>query len=193
MRSTSGMTCCHFFCSVVFSMPVCRKPIVGAADRAVSPSSSRTSRSTPCVLGCCGPMLTVMVSARISGIVSLKLSATEDTEDIEEKILQTDSFQSRCPPCPPWWRVPAGEGSSRERSLPHVADDVQHRPVHVLHPGGRVGWHVDVNRGGPADRAAVAAGQRDRLEIARARRLERGDDVRRAAAGADAECDVAAL
>ena len=27
-----------------------------------------TSRSTPCVLGCCGPMLTVIVSVRISGI-----------------------------------------------------------------------------------------------------------------------------
>ena len=34
----------------------------------VSPSSSSTSRSTPCVLGCCGPMLTVIVSVRISGI-----------------------------------------------------------------------------------------------------------------------------
>src|SRR6266550_7424898 len=68
IRSTSGITCCHFFCSVVFSMPVWRYPIVGDADTTVSPSSSRTSRSTPCVLGCCGPMLTVMVSVRISGI-----------------------------------------------------------------------------------------------------------------------------
>src|SRR5215212_3549624 len=33
-----------------------------------SPSSSSTSRSTPCVLGCCGPMLTVMVSVRISAM-----------------------------------------------------------------------------------------------------------------------------
>src|SRR5438132_1040852 len=49
-------------------MPVWRYPIVGAADTTVSPSSSSTSRSTPCVLGCCGPMLTVMVSVRISGI-----------------------------------------------------------------------------------------------------------------------------
>src|SRR4030095_9232244 len=50
-------------------MPVCRYPIVGEADRTVSPSSSSTSRSTPCVLGCCGPMLTVIVSLRSSGIV----------------------------------------------------------------------------------------------------------------------------
>src|SRR6187401_3643350 len=66
------MTCCHFFCSAVFSMPVCRKPIVGEAERIVSPSSSSTSRSTPWVLGCCGPMLTVIVSVRSSGIALKK-------------------------------------------------------------------------------------------------------------------------
>src|ERR671915_282087 len=68
MRSTSGITCCHFFCSAVFSMPVCRYPIVVCAETTVSPSSSSTSRSTPCVLGCCGPMFTVIVSVRSSGI-----------------------------------------------------------------------------------------------------------------------------
>src|SRR5580698_5632479 len=41
-------------------MPVCRNPISGAADRIVSPSSSSTMRSTPCVEGCCGPMFSVM-------------------------------------------------------------------------------------------------------------------------------------
>src|SRR4030095_15851085 len=40
--------------------------MVGAHDSTVSPSSSSTSRNTPCVLGCCGPMLTVIVSARMS-------------------------------------------------------------------------------------------------------------------------------
>src|ERR1043165_5807275 len=74
MRSTSGITCCHFFCSAVFSMPVCRYPIVGDAERTVSPSSVSTRRRTPCVLGCCGPMLTVMVSVRMpdacSGVVA---------------------------------------------------------------------------------------------------------------------------
>src|SRR3989337_2687680 len=42
--------------------------MVGAAETIVSPSSSSTSRSTPCVLGCCGPILTVIVSVRISAI-----------------------------------------------------------------------------------------------------------------------------
>src|SRR5258706_4543817 len=32
----------------------------GSALMMVSPSSSRTMRSTPCVDGCCGPMLSVM-------------------------------------------------------------------------------------------------------------------------------------
>src|SRR5437868_2598523 len=49
-------------------MPVWRYPIVGAQERTVSPSSSSTRRSTPCVLGCCGPMLMVMVSVRMSGM-----------------------------------------------------------------------------------------------------------------------------
>src|SRR5450432_2638255 len=42
--------------------------MVGAAESTVSPSSSSTRRSTPCVLGCCGPMLTVIVSERRSDI-----------------------------------------------------------------------------------------------------------------------------
>src|SRR5215212_6132767 len=66
MRSTSGITCCHFFCSAVFSIPVCRYPIVVLAPMTVSPSSSSIRLSTPCVLGCCGPMLTVIVSLRSS-------------------------------------------------------------------------------------------------------------------------------
>src|SRR6187431_3245793 len=42
--------------------------MVGDAEITVSPSSSSTRRSTPCVLGCCGPMLTVIVSVRTSAI-----------------------------------------------------------------------------------------------------------------------------
>src|SRR5215467_14676642 len=41
-------------------MPVCRYPMSGMADVIVSPSSSSSNRSTPCVDGCCGPMLRVM-------------------------------------------------------------------------------------------------------------------------------------
>src|SRR5881397_45272 len=38
--------------------------MIGRALTTVSPSSSSTTRSTPCVDGCCGPMLSVMVSVR---------------------------------------------------------------------------------------------------------------------------------
>src|SRR5260370_8222350 len=45
-------------------MPVCRKPISGITLTTVSPSIVNISRSTPCVLGCCGPILMVIVSMR---------------------------------------------------------------------------------------------------------------------------------
>ena len=50
----------------------------GAADSTVSPSSSRTSRSTPCVLGCCGPMLMVITSVLMSGIATPNRGARSD-------------------------------------------------------------------------------------------------------------------
>src|SRR6188474_2515541 len=46
------------------------------AETMTSPSSSSTSRNTPWVLGCCGPMLTVIVSVRSSGICPAGSAAT---------------------------------------------------------------------------------------------------------------------
>jgi hypothetical protein len=43
--------------------------MVVSAFTTTSPESSSTMRSTPCVLGCCGPMFTVIVSERSSGVV----------------------------------------------------------------------------------------------------------------------------
>src|SRR5580765_8440579 len=60
------MPCIHVRYSVFFSIPVCRYPMIGLQVITVSPSSSSRSRSTPCVEGCCGPMLMIMVSCRIS-------------------------------------------------------------------------------------------------------------------------------
>src|SRR5476649_2437386 len=125
MRSTSGITCCHFFCSVVFSMPVCRKPIVGATESTVSPSSSRTRRSTPCVLGCWGPMLTVITSVLISGI---RLASS-----LSHLFLGVPG-------------VHCGDSALAQRSLHQIAHHMQQRPVHFLHPRRRRRRHVDVNR-----------------------------------------------
>src|SRR6185436_16024807 len=42
--------------------------MVVRADLMISPSSSSTRRKTPWVLGCCGPMFTVIVSVRSSAM-----------------------------------------------------------------------------------------------------------------------------
>src|ERR1051326_5884816 len=106
------MTCCHFFCSHVFSMPVWRKPMVGAAESTVSPSSSSTRRSTPCVLGCCGPMLTVITSVLMSGIRPIPALPRRCGHDR----FAPSSFHER-----------------RYYALHQIADCMQQRPVHFLH------------------------------------------------------------
>ena len=50
--------------SISFSVPRCNSPICGSTRSTTSPSSSSTSRSTPCAAGCCGPKL--MVNLRSS-------------------------------------------------------------------------------------------------------------------------------
>jgi len=49
--------------SMFFSMPVWRYPVETRSSLIVSPSMSRMRRSTPCVEGCTGPMLTTMRSS----------------------------------------------------------------------------------------------------------------------------------
>src|SRR5215813_3067911 len=105
-------------------MPVWRNPMVVSALTIVSPESCTTMFSTPCVLGCCGPMLTVIVSVRSSGM-----------------------------------------------GFDHFAHDVHQRAVHFLDVRGALIGHVDVDVGGAADAAAVAARERDRLQAPSARRL----------------------
>src|SRR5579864_5065179 len=51
------MICVQLRFSQSFSMPRCRYPITTSASTTFSPSRRSTTRSTPCVLGCCGPML----------------------------------------------------------------------------------------------------------------------------------------
>src|SRR5687767_7519492 len=46
-------------------MPVCKYPMTGRQRTTTSPSRTSSSRKTPCVDGCCGPMLTVS-SSRVS-------------------------------------------------------------------------------------------------------------------------------
>src|SRR6185436_11978945 len=46
-------------CSASFSVARCSRPMCGSAFWMTSPSSSSTSRSTPCAAGCCGPKFSV--------------------------------------------------------------------------------------------------------------------------------------
>ena len=112
----------------------------------VSPESCSTRRSTPCVLGCCGPMLTVIVSLRSSGIVSCQFECVQ---------LQS-CFGARWPP-----------GNWNWPSLHQFAQHVQQRPVDLLHARGVVVGDVHVNLGGLSDAPAVASGQRNRPQPAR--------------------------
>ena len=57
--------------SASFSAARCMYPITGSARVMTSPSSSSTTRSTPCVDGCCGPMLRI-----ISSVVRLPAGTT---------------------------------------------------------------------------------------------------------------------
>ena len=75
MRQVIVTTCCHFSFSIVFSIPVCRYPISGVALITVSPSSTSSSRNTPCVDGCCGPIdIVICVSASGSVFRSIEIA-----------------------------------------------------------------------------------------------------------------------
>src|SRR5229473_4385063 len=63
MRSVSVMTWEYVLSSQDFSIPVCKYPRSGTAFTTVSPSSSSKMRNTPCVDGCCGPILRTIVFA----------------------------------------------------------------------------------------------------------------------------------
>src|SRR3954453_10950619 len=60
------MICVQLRFSLSFSIPRCRYPITTSASTTCSPSRRSTTRSTPCVLGCCGPML--ITSSSVSNI-----------------------------------------------------------------------------------------------------------------------------
>jgi len=54
-----GMLWFQGFVSASFSVARCSRPMCGSAFWITSPSSSSTSRSTPCAAGCCGPKFSV--------------------------------------------------------------------------------------------------------------------------------------
>src|SRR5213080_4385687 len=86
MRSVSSTICVQLRFSLSFSMPRWRYPMTTSQSTTFSPSSRSTTRRTPCVLGCCGPML--ITSSLVSNIapwwtvcVSIKNSVGEWRRD----------------------------------------------------------------------------------------------------------------
>src|SRR3954465_8535449 len=69
MRSTYGLNCAYVRFSAIFSTPRCKYPMMHSVPSTFSPSSLRITRSTPCVDGCCGPML------RTSSVESKKVAS----------------------------------------------------------------------------------------------------------------------
>src|SRR6266567_7728497 len=57
MRSTYGLNITYVRFSAIFSTPRCRYPMMHSVPITFSPSSFKITRSTPCVEGCCGPIL----------------------------------------------------------------------------------------------------------------------------------------
>ena len=93
-----------------------------------------------------------------------------------------------------WVRRQRPPANSREpssnRSLHQRADRVNHRAMHFLDAGGGFVRHVECESRRPADRSAVASGQRHGRQPARLRRLQSRQHVRRLAARRNAERDV---
>src|SRR5206468_3075370 len=111
--------------------------MVGDAEMTVSPSSSSTRRSTPCVLGCCGPMLTVIVSVRSSGIFyRITAEPPQRTPRTQRENPKGLILGVLCVLC--------GESLVNKGSLHQIANHMEQRPVHFLHPRRRLGRHVDV-------------------------------------------------
>src|SRR5688500_12948848 len=118
--------------------------MVVSALTTVSPESSSTIRSTPCVLGCCGPMLTVIVSVR-SSAVDIVFSC--QSSDVSNQL-----------------QVRGCGGCQRAEPLLHLplhqrADGVNDCPMHSLHARRGLVGHVNVNRGDSPRRSSVASRQ----------------------------------
>src|SRR3990170_2078990 len=63
----------------------------GSTSRTISPSTARTMRKTPCVLGCCGPMLMLMSIVSSSRSVTMARSQEEGAlGDLPDAVLLHD-------------------------------------------------------------------------------------------------------
>src|SRR6185503_17632265 len=175
--------------------------MVVSAFTTTSPESSSTIRSTPCVLGCCGPMLTVMVSDRSSGVVLVVIaipgSYAGDLSKHHRRARRSGEDRLVSPDLlilllPLGTTVAAKRTRRSQFTLHELADRMDQRAVRFLDSGGARVGHVDVDVGERTGGAAVAAGQRDGFQAARPGQAQALDDVRGAPARRDPDREVAA-
>ena len=106
----------------------------GRHSRTTSPSSSSTRRSTPCVLGCCGPMFSSMVSS--SSCTTSMASLPGSTPSMRRPRSNASDCSSRVGrPGPP------GGGRTAISACPrHVARPLRggQRPLEVVREGDRL-------------------------------------------------------
>ena len=139
---------------------------VEVADRRVgtqivSPESCSTRRSTPCVLGCCGPMLTVIVSLRSSGMVAVcawsraRRAVTDSSlqsvaHDVQQRpmdLLHAGGVRGHvhvnlgaCPTRPPSRPVSAIVRSPRARAACSAASTLADMPLVEIPNATSPGW-----------------------------------------------------
>src|SRR5512134_2561968 len=148
-----------------------------------SPSSSRTTRSTPCVDGCCGPMLRIISSVRIAPGVAISMSIppprTIQCSAADEKAARScvSIGETSCHGCSFLPTSPPATTASARGTLTRMS---------ATEPRRRVPSVDALLRGGPGKRAARSLG-RPVVKLALRRALE---EVRAAAAkGADPPAD----
>ena len=81
--------------------------MIGLQRSTVSPWSSSINRSTPCVDGCCGPMLMIMVcsssaSSGISGSAAASASLMRSTAPISRISSRAGTCERGRISCVPW-------------------------------------------------------------------------------------------
>src|SRR5262245_48270659 len=119
----------------------------GVTSETTSPSVRNTSRSTPCVLGCCGPMLTSISSVRTSN--SITRGSSKAVAMVFRYLLSADAviFQRHFIVFTQWMADPVfGAEDATQAGMAGEADAAQIKHFALVPIGGfpnvADGWHL---------------------------------------------------
>ena len=92
--------------------------MIGLVRRIVSPSSSSMRRSTPWVLGCCGPMLMIIVWSSDGPSPTRSAASASDMRSVAPSSRSSSSALADCRSViswePSWVSIPAVDGAAPE-------------------------------------------------------------------------------